>query len=314
VAGLPERQQPVCSGIVLDQDSSNASGSLMPGYDVLCPKSHVGPGVYDLVSRERHCLQDPRLCHVIGQMIMPPQVKRVVNLNDLKRHVEQLRSYGEAALKQAEEEHNEEKAEQFRNLVLQQVGEMIEQYVRMRGDTAQREKFLHEGVFGEYWAEHAYCLAPETRNILISGEYVWDEYRDAKLDDWAAPAVQYCRALEREIKRRFYTPVQHEYNIEEHKWTLGSITYLYNKRVSGIVLKDWQTFIRRASVFGVTEKILVQQFVEPMVLKARISDLRNKLAHGHPIDRETARKLKDAIIGISGHDSLLKWMVRNIGP
>jgi hypothetical protein len=306
VMSLPERQQSVCSGMVLDQDSSNASGSLMHGYDVLCPKPHVGPGVYDLVSRERHCLQDPRLCHVIGQTIMPPQVKRVVNLKDLKHHIEQLRSYGEATLKQAEEEHDEEKAELFRTLVLQQVGEMIEQFVKMHGDTALQEKFLRDGIFREYWERHAYCLEPETRHMLISGEYVWDEYQKSDLDDWAAPAVQYCRALEREIKRRFYTPIQHEYKIEEHKWTLGSIKGLYY----GGHPKDWQALIKRVSTFHITKEVLVQQFMEPMVVKAHISDLRNKLAHGQPIDRETAESLRDAVLG----DNLLKWMVKNIGP
>jgi hypothetical protein len=201
-ANLPERPQPICCGVVLDKDSSNASGNMQhDGYDVLCPKPHIGPGVYDLVSRERHCLQDPRLCHVIGQAIMPPQVKRVVNMDDLKKHIEQLRRYGEKTVKQAEEERDDEKAEQFRALILQQTGEMIEQYVRMRGNTNQQEKFLHEGIFGEHWDTHAYCLEQETQNILISGEYVWDEYQNIHLADWAAPAVQYCRALERERKQ-----------------------------------------------------------------------------------------------------------------
>jgi hypothetical protein len=315
IANLPERPQPLCCGVVLDKDSSNASGRMLQnGYDVLCPKPHIGPNVYDLVSRERHCLQDPRLCHVIGQAIITPQVKRVTNLDDLKQHIEQLGRYGEATLKQAEKEKDEEKAEQFRTLILQQAGEMIEQYVRMRGNTALQEKFLRDGIFGDYWnTKLDYCLESETHNILISGEYVWDEYQNIQLDDWAAPAVQYCRALEREIKRRFYTPVQSDYLIKEKYWTLGSIKSMYSDRHPSPISKDWQAFIKRAFKFGISEDILIQRFVEPMVMEEQISDLRNMLAHGQHIEKATASKLRDAILGLRRQDGLLTWMVRNIG-
>jgi len=32
-------------------------------------------------------------------------------------------------------------------------------------------------------------LAEETRHMLLSGEFVWDEYQGTYLKDWAAPAV-----------------------------------------------------------------------------------------------------------------------------
>jgi hypothetical protein len=315
IANLPERPQPICCGVVLDKDSSNASGRMLQnGYDVLCPKPHIGPDVYDLVSRERHCLQDPRLCHVIGQTIIIPQVKRVTNLDDLKQHIEQLGRYGEATLKQAEKEKDEEKAEQFRTLILQQAGEMIEQYVRMRGNTALQEKFLRDGIFGEYWNKHNYQLEPDTCNILISGEYVWDEYQNIQLDDWAAPAVQYCRALEREIKRRFYTPVQAEYLTKAKSWTLGSIKSMYADGHPSPANKDWQAFTKRAFAFGISEEVLIQQFVEPMVKKEKISDVRNTVAHGQRIDNATAIQLRNAILGERRQEGLLTWVVRNIGP
>jgi hypothetical protein len=314
ITKLPERPQPMCYGIVLDQDSSNASGKGIQEFDVLCPKPHIGPSVYDLVSRTQHCLKDPRLCHAIGQVIIPPQVKRVTSLDDFKRTIEQLREYGEELLKQAEEERDEEKVEQIRSLILQQMGEKIEQYVRMRGNTAMQEKFLHDGLFKGYWDKHGYCLELDTRNILISGEYIWDDCRDAQLNDWAALAVQYCRALEREIKRRFYMPVQSGYTIKANKWTLGSIKSMYNEGHPGASSQNWQTFVMRAAAFHIDETKLIQQFVDPMVVKVHISDLRNRLAHGEPIDKAIAIGLRDAILGSGEHSGLLDWLVRNIGP
>jgi hypothetical protein len=79
-------------------------------------------------------------------------------------------------------------------------------------------------------------------------------------------------------------------------------------------LKDWLAFTRRANSFQISEEILVRQFVEPMVLEAHISDLRNKLAHGQPIGKEIAGSLRDAILGMSGQNGFLLWVVRNIGP
>ncbi|EFH84758.1 hypothetical protein [Ktedonobacter racemifer] len=314
VTNLPERQQPVCCGMMLNQDSSNASGRTIQEYNVLCPKPHIGSHVYDLVNRERHCLQDPRLCHVIGQVIIPPQANSIVNLNDLQLNIEQLRRHTETILRQSEKENDEERAEQFRSLILQRVGESIEQYVHDHGNTISQEKFLREGIFRSYWDQHACCLESETRFILISGEYVWDEYQRSQLDDWAAPAVQYCRALEREIKRRFYTPIQTEYEIKDKSWTLGSIKNMYNGGKPSINSRNWQAFIGRARTFQITEDILSQQFVTPMVMEKKISDLRNQLAHGDHIDRDTAKTLRNAILGVNGASGLLKWIVKNIGP
>ena len=42
--------------------------------------------------------------------------------------------------------------------------------------------------------------------MLISGEYVWTQFQRTTIEDWAACAVQYTRALEYELHRRFYDP------------------------------------------------------------------------------------------------------------
>lgn len=74
---LPERPTPTCQGIWLDPATVNASQHTFPPHTVLCPKSHIGPSVFDLVNAETDCLKNPTLCHVIGQSIIPPFVARV---------------------------------------------------------------------------------------------------------------------------------------------------------------------------------------------------------------------------------------------
>jgi hypothetical protein len=72
VQALPERAQPVCQGILLDPTTVNAAQQRLPVHTILCPKAHIGPGVFDMVDAARDCLKNPRLCHVIGQPITPP--------------------------------------------------------------------------------------------------------------------------------------------------------------------------------------------------------------------------------------------------
>jgi hypothetical protein len=72
VEHLPERPTPTCRGIVLDSDTINASNWNDLTHHILCPKPHIGPGVFDLVNPETDCLKNPLLCHVMDQAIVPP--------------------------------------------------------------------------------------------------------------------------------------------------------------------------------------------------------------------------------------------------
>jgi hypothetical protein len=74
---LPERPEPSCQGIWLDPDTVNANHHALPPNTILCPKPHIGTGVFDLVNVDRDCLKNPLLCHVIGQTIVSPFVIRV---------------------------------------------------------------------------------------------------------------------------------------------------------------------------------------------------------------------------------------------
>lgn len=68
----------------------------------------------------------------------------------------------------------------------------------------------------------------KTRQYL--GEYVWLNYQEVTLKDWAAPAIQYCRALEFELRRRLYDPCPQKYLLTRVGFTLGTITNASMKR------------------------------------------------------------------------------------
>ena len=77
---LPVRPDPVCEGMYLDADTINSSNVLARANTILCPKKHIGNGVFDLVNVDTDCLKNPRLCHVIGQAIVPPFLIRATGL------------------------------------------------------------------------------------------------------------------------------------------------------------------------------------------------------------------------------------------
>ncbi|GHO49633.1 hypothetical protein [Ktedonospora formicarum] len=72
---LPERPKPVCQGTFLERRTVNAAGYTPQSCNILCPKPHIGPSVFDIVNRDRDCLKNPRICHVIGQPIEPPRME-----------------------------------------------------------------------------------------------------------------------------------------------------------------------------------------------------------------------------------------------
>jgi hypothetical protein len=71
---LPERQTPTCQGTLLNTATTNAAQVTFPERTVLCPKPHIGPGVFDIVNLDTDCLHNPYRCHVMQQAIVKPFV------------------------------------------------------------------------------------------------------------------------------------------------------------------------------------------------------------------------------------------------
>lgn len=314
IVGLPERAPVACHGIWLDADTINASRGRVPARNILCPKPHIGAEVFDLVSDTEHCLKDPRLCHVIGQPIVPPFVVRAATPDALSQQSSTLRTRSDELLRQMEAEGDEDSAEQLRHHIFIGVGRAVEQYVQLHGNTASLEEQYEQWIFGQYWKSHPRCLAEETRHILLSAAYVWDEYRRTSLQDWAAPAVQYCRALESEIKRRLYDHCPNAYKLPKNNphLTLGAMKNIYKYRHSGDAQHNWGIFENLVKQSGSS----IHDFTDTMQRMADedVKEKRNQLAHGNPVPRDLAQSLRDTIIGKRDQPGVLYWLAENLQP
>lgn len=318
VACLPERAPVACHGAWLDIDSINASQSPAP-HMVLCPKPHIGPGVYDLVSPEQHCLKDPRLCHVVSQPITIPFVVRTATLDGLAGQAGDLRARSEETLRRAEGAGAEERAEQLRGHIFAGIGRAVEQYVRLRGNTATIEEMFERWVFGEHWRTHPWALSETARNMLLSGEYVWQEYGQTTLDDWAAPAIQFCRVLEHELRRRL-CPAEWRscYKGAGAGWTLGTPLHAFRYKDDPSAAghtnakHNWERMLRYVAESGADAAAFEQVFAR--LEAAQVGAHRNLLAHSAHAAQAVAASIRAVIIGDRYHPGALPWVVENLKP
>lgn len=310
---LPDRPEPCCQGTWLDPDTINADHHAFPPHTVLCPKPHIGPNVFDLVNADRDCLKNPRLCHIIGQTIVSPFVVRVTSRDQLAQQSNDLRTRNDELLQQAEQRGDEARAEQLRGHVFTGIGRAVEQYVKLFGNTKSIEENFERWVFGPYWKQHPSCLSEATRNALVSGEYVWQHYQEIKLEDWAAPAIQYCRALEHEIKRRLYQPCPDKYKLSKSGFTFGTIIYAYAKQsVDRGAQNNWETFCWLVTNAG-SDPQEFERIVKQMI-DENIQAKRNLLAHGDAVTSEVASSLRESIIGTRNNPGILCWLTEYLDP
>lgn len=311
---LPERPAPVCRGIVLDSDAINASNWIASAHTALCPKPHIAPGAFDLVNIESDCLKNPLLCHVLDQAIVPPFVLRVITQEELERQCQFLRTRGDELLRAAELAGDEGRAEQLRAHIFNGIGRAVEQYVKLFGNTTQIERTFKDWAFSGYWDQGQRCLAETTRHSLVSGEHIWENYSTANvLQDWAAPAIQYCRTLEFELKRRLYFPLRRAYTSINGPggFTLGTITHAYDYRsTSASDRATWNTMLSRIDPARRGE---FEQLVQRMS-QAKIHDKRNRLAHGEAISKELATDLHEIVIGNMHKPGILRTLAELVDP
>lgn len=333
VAALADRPTTIaCHGVWVDADSLNV-GRTLPARRVLCPKPHIGPGVVDLVDPATDCLRNPRVCHVISQPIVPPVVLRSLTGGELAGRAGDLRQRTDEPLSDAEGRGDEERAEQLRAQIFAGVGRAVEQYVKLRGNTVAIREHFEQWVFGEHWAAHPWSLGEDVREMLLSGEYVWQEYQQLgdQLADWAAPAVQFCRALEHELKRRFFVQAcWQQYKINgPFGWTLGTPIHAY-RHGPGFVPEsaqarnpkgahNWQIMTQyvqqswpEAAAHAPAEAALSAMVADLATI--RLDDLRNTLAHGRPVSRAMAATIRMAVIGSRQHLGALCWATTYLRP
>lgn len=319
---LRERPTIACYGVLPDADTISPSGSQAARChtcgEVLafCPKPHISPRHIDYVCPRCHCLRSAQHCHIIGQasVSLPPFVKRVQSTEDLIASAGRLRSWLKDHVRADDTSPESELARQS---VLRTIGDLTESYVKLtRADTRQTERGLRDYKFGAIWSDeqHPRGLPKEVRSMLISGEFVWGQFQTTTIDDWAACAVQYTRALEYEIHRRLYGPcgqrlvTKDGLPMQGQQFTIGSVIYLYRDRRRNT---NWSTILALVAQPSGADEQTIKQLCEEI---EALREDRNKVAHTQHVDEQLAGKIRTAVLGLPGQPGLLYRLCSQLKP
>ncbi|KPV53319.1 hypothetical protein SE17_10360, partial [Kouleothrix aurantiaca] len=318
-----QRRVPItCQGFLPDVDTVNPLGMAPARCQncgsvlAFCPKPHLHAPHVDRVCPRCDCLRSARLCHIIdrGSFAMPPFVKRVLTQDDLIASIGTLRSWLQQHIRPDDES---ERAEQARQIMLRTIGELTESYVKLtRADTMQTEHYFRNMFFRGYWSDeqHERGLPKPVRDMLVSGEFVYLQFQMSSIEDWAACAVQFTRALEYEIHRRLYEPSGQRLigkgnrPMQPRDFTFGSAYYLYKNRAQNT---NWSTTLERvARPSNIDEQSLITLLEEIDTLRSA----RNKVAHTHKVDAALAEQIRDVVLGGHGRPGLLYRLCKSLNP
>ncbi|GAB4172365.1 MAG: hypothetical protein Fur005_34120 [Roseiflexaceae bacterium] len=327
---LRQRRIPACHGVFLDSSSAQDHAPLsdrqgvvllQPGMAegvaselLICPKPHIGPWRVDLVHRRQHCCVDPNVCHIIGQVGAQPPIRQPRNQADLIASATTLRNW---LRQQTDADSDDDQAEQVRSQLFRSLGELTERYIRLtQADTAQVERTLQEWVFGEYWSDqqHLRGLPQLVRQMLVSGEYVWVQFQNSSVEDWAACAVQYTRALEFEIHRRIYQPCGNRLVTREgtpmgpNQFTIGTVIHLYSMRRQN---SNWQTIQEHVVQPSGIDEASMRDLC--MAIES-VRTARNKVAHTEHVDANLAKHIREQVLGKQGQPGLLIRLAQHLRP
>jgi hypothetical protein len=328
-AWLPERPAVACRGMLQDADTVNPGalpamhcshcGALL----ALCPKPHVSTTRVDMVCPRCDCLHNAQLCHIMSTQptaaLLPPFVRRVLTREQLVTNVKQLRERVQVQYR-IDDESSE--AELARTTVLHAIGELTESYLAWKQPDslmAQIEEKL-TWAFGNMWRadQHPRGLPEDVRNMLVSGEYVWNEFQQSEMRDWAACAVQYVRALERELHRRIYARcgkpsmlMYYDEPMNPHQFTFGTVSRAYRKRNDVAPDPNWQTMLQHAAEASQADAAAFEELIADI---ARLRKNRNKIAHSERIDRSIAGTVRSAVLGQPNQAGLLRRFIELLDP
>jgi hypothetical protein len=280
-----------CHGVFLDALSAAERGSLAgrdgaaldgdPAELLICPKPHIGPWRADLVSRSRHCCQDPRLCHIVGQPGARRPVRPPRTTDDLLRELGQLfdaRAPGEID-------------EQEIDVVARRVEELTRRFAEVAGDFG--DVALYEGRLRDAGMDRTlHMLGPGERESLALAVYLVDKLDRVRATDFSAPTIHLARVLEREIQRRVMAvPGVEAGDFPHGKPTLGSLAGTRRRRpevwakIAAALDARWDGRVDGADpAFAIAFEDFVEQ-LQPVV------HARNQAAHTTPVPRERYRRL-----------------------
>lgn len=287
-----------CHGVFLDSLTVNAHGTLAGAEALrhrdgatftsadtpaekaldsllLCPKPHIGSWRVDIVSLERDCCQNARLCHIRGAGI--PDIQRPSRLTRLEDIARAIRIVGDD-----EGGERAEAATRQVRLIAQRYADLIQPnladftaWVRDELDVAELfERFPY--------------LTDSHRETLGLGRFLWQQIEAIRASNFAGPTLLFTGVLEEIVKQTIFDhcPPLTDYTGRELPKTLGTVGHRGNRNTLRQVLNRgnyWE------SQLTVDARLPFDTWAEALW---RISRIRNQAAHEANVSAAEFRELQ----------------------
>lgn len=320
-ASLHRPRVPRCLGVFLDSLSTNnqtpyhtRDGALLPAPSdewLVCPKPHIGHWRVDLVSRQRHCHQDARLCHINGQPdttrpVRPPRTMEDV-LTELHHIVEQRTS---------------PLTEDDIHTIAEQVEHLTRQFATIAGAYRRIEVYYHRlRDMGMHRTWH--LLDAAAQESLALAVFLVEQLDTIGASDYSAPAIHVSGVLERAIQQRvFGCPTLVGDVANPKRQTLGTLPYLRRAgHEQHEAQENWQHIVAYTQRHWQGHRdpddpeaqVTFDNYVKQL---PTIADLRNKAAHTNPLPRQDYNRLFELVCQRGKwlrfgalNDLLLAWKV-----
>jgi hypothetical protein len=125
------------------------------------------------------------------------------------------------------------------------------------------------------------------------------------------PAIQYCRALELELRRRLYNHHRATYKLTRAGWTLGTPLHAFGRHDSN-ANHNWTLFM--ALVGSSSSDPAAFEAMLKRLIDGRIRDQRNRLAHGEATTQPEAEAIRTLLIGTRSRPGVLCWLAEHLDP
>ncbi len=289
---LLNRVEALCRGVFLDALSvveqpllvDRAGINLVDEADelLLCPKPHVGAWRVDIVSRQRHCLQDPSVCHIIARPDRRKPVRPPRNAADLLKELQQLFSDREAI------------DDDDVSMIARQVEAVTRRFAEIAGVYRNLEMYFNR-VRDQGMDQTLHLLNRTEQESLGLATFLVDQLESINAQDFSGPAIHISSVMEIEVQRRIFScPGLEGTAANPKKQTLGTLPFM--RRRPDLSEGDWDRIVAYAEQHWnghmdpdhPHNNISFDEFVKAL---DQIGQLRNRAAHTHPLSRDDYRTL-----------------------
>lgn len=296
---LHQPRIPRCHGMFLDTLSAAEQQPFLghaaqapasdPGDILVCPRPHIGPWSFNLVSRARHCCQDAHRCHIIGQADARKPLRPPRTVQDLLNELSFVCTHTDDTL-----DPDEEPDEATISAITSQVEALTRRFAEVAGVYRRIELYYHR-LYDMGMSRTLDLLNAARRESLALAVFLVEQLDSVQASDYSAPVIHIASVVEAELQERVaLCPDLTGAAFPHGRPSLGTLPFMlrHPERTEGdwgrlldYLATRWNAYIDQDAP---EQAISFEAFVKVL---NEIKYLRNRAAHTNPVSREGYSKL-----------------------